>query len=665
MLRALALLIGLWPALLPAAESAPVQTPSLTARLIAAEAGVGAGEATLNAGLDIVLEEGWKTYWRSPGEVGLPPQLDWSASANVADVALSYPAPERFDAFDIQNYGYGEEVVFPLTVTLEEPGAPARLDVTANLLVCSDICVPETVALSLDLPTGGGVDAAAAARLSDWVARVPGGAETGIEIEAAHLDGTALTLRARSDTSFSTPDVFPEQGEYASFDAAETVLSPDGRTLWARLPLLSEGEGPLQVTLTDGPGRAATLTPEMSATPPAPPGGGAGLWPMLLVAMLGGLILNVMPCVLPVLSIKLAGAVAIRDAGAGRVRAGFLASSAGILAFFAALALLVIGLRAGGVAVGWGMQFQQPIFLAVLIGVMTLFAANLFGAFEFGLGSEAQTGMTRAAQRGGLGGDFATGAFAALMATPCSAPFLGTAITYALTHGPAQILAVFLAMGVGLAVPYLAVAVWPAAIRLLPRPGPWMVTLRRALGGLLLLAVIWLVTVLAGAAGWPLAGAVAAAATVMLVVLMIGQRGWIGAGGVVVLALMAALLPQAAPERAQDGRWDVFDMAVLDDHVATGAVVFVDVTADWCLTCQANKRLVLQREGVSEALASTVAMQADWTRPDPIIADYLKANDRFGIPFNAVYGPGAPKGIVLPEILTEAAVLDAIARAGG
>ncbi|MEM7490147.1 MAG: protein-disulfide reductase DsbD domain-containing protein, partial [Pseudomonadota bacterium] len=576
MFRILAFLLAVlaMPAL--AAVSPPVRGQAVTATLLTAEDGV-AGR-TLSAGLRLQLDEGWKTYWRAPGEVGLPPQIDWSGSENVADVTLAYPAPTRFEAFEIQNFGYGEEVVFPLTVTLADGAAPARLDLTADILVCADVCIPETLALTLDLPLGGGIDAAQAGVLADWVARVPGGAETGIALDAVHLDETTLTVRAVSDTPFVAPDIFSEMGPYAAFDAPDLRLSEDGRTLWAALPVLSPGEGALDLTIVDG-SRAATLGAALAPAAPAPPAGGPALWWVLAVAALGGLILNLMPCVLPVLSIKLASALQSADRPLARVRAGFLASAAGVLAFFAALALALVALRGAGVAVGWGVQFQQPIFLAFVIGLMTLFAASLFGAFEITLGSTAMTGMARTEGAGGWRGDFATGAFAALMATPCSAPFIGTAVTYALTSGPAETLAVFLAMGLGLALPYLAVAARPSLIRRLPRPGRWMATLRIGLGLLMLGAVAWLLTVLAGAAGPRVATVIGGLALALLVALKLGRAGPVAGAGLAALVLAAALVPPAPVGRVASlvGIWQPFDRDRIAAEVAAGEVVFVDV----------------------------------------------------------------------------------------
>ncbi|SDZ00816.1 suppressor for copper-sensitivity B [Jannaschia faecimaris] len=652
---------------LVAATSDPVRGNAVQARLLTVEDGVSPGEATVSAGLQVTLDDGWKTYWRSPGEVGLPPDLDWSGSDNVASVDLAYPAPTRFVAFDIQNFGYAKEVVYPLTVILEDPGAPARLALRANLLVCAELCIPETLDMVLNLPAGGGIDAAAAATLSDWIGRVPKtGAEAGLALEQVHLDDAALTLTATSAVPLVNPDIFPEHGDYASFGTPKITLTNGGRALHAVLPVLSPGDGALTLTMTDS-GRAATMEAPLGATAPPVSRQTSTLWWMMVIAALGGLILNVMPCVLPVLSMKFASALRARDKSAARVRGGFLASVAGVLVFFLGLAVVIIGLKAAGVSVGWGVQFQQPVFLALMIGLIVVFAANMLGFFHVNLSSDAMTRMARTEAHGGWGGDFATGMFAAVMATPCSAPFLGTAVTYALTHGPLEIVAVFAAMGLGLSLPYMLVALRPSLVQRLPRPGAWMRTVQRMLGGVLLLTAGWLLTVLAASAGWTNALIIGVLAAVLFAGLAFGRNVWAKVGGgMIAVVLAAVLLP--VPDRAQarvDAGWEVFSEERIQAEVAAGETVFVDVTADWCLTCKANKRLVLERGAVADAISGTVALQADWTRPDEEIAAFLRSNDRFGIPFNAVYGPGAPEGVVLPELLTEDTVLEAIARAGG
>jgi suppressor for copper-sensitivity B len=392
------------------------------------------------------------------------------------------------------------------------------------------------------------------------------------------------------------------------------------------------------------------------------------------LALLGGFILNLMPCVLPVLSIKLLGLVEHAGRPRGAVRATSLATASGVVASFLALAALLIGLKAAGIAVGWGLQFQQPAFLAAMIVLLTLFACNLWGFFEIGLpGWAGSLGAGTADRRDdNLAGNFAAGAFATLLATPCSAPFLGTAVGFALASGPLEILAVFAALGVGLALPYLLVAAVPATARLLPRPGRWMLTLRRALGLLLVGTALWLLWVLRAQAGDGAA---------MLVAVLVGagglllrfarrpllRRAAVAASLLAAVPAAALFAGGAAPKGVSVEGWASFDRDAIDRLVAEGKTVFVDVTADWCLTCQVNKKLVLQTEAVRALLTrpDVVAMRADWTRPDERIAAYLRSFGRYGIPFNAVYGPGAPTGVALSELLTADEVVGALKRAAG
>ncbi|CAM4309756.1 protein-disulfide reductase DsbD family protein [Palleronia rufa] len=672
------------PSAVSAASSPRVENEILQARLLTAENGVSQDASTLSAGLSIDLAEGWKTYWRSPGEVGIPPSVDWSASENVADVEFYWPAPDRFRAFGIENFGYADQVTFPLGVTLQEPGAPARLAGTLDILVCSDICVPQTVDLALDLPagSGGGIDTGSAEVIAAAMARVPDAARAGMGEAGAYLDADAETMvvTVRAEQPFAAPDVFPELGATTAFGAPDIRLGDGGRLLWAELPILarSDSSRDLAVTVTDGD-RAATLTPAWLTAAPAPPFSisravpdlGALAW-IALVAFLGGAILNVMPCVLPVLSIKMSSAMQARERGEDHVRRGFLMSALGVMTFMWALAAVLVALKAAGYAVGWGLQFQNPVFLSAMFLVLVLFAGNLFGAFEISLPQSWTTRLANAEARPGHSGDFATGAFAAILATPCSAPFLGTAVAFALAGRSMDVAVVFTALGLGLSLPYLALALRPGWVRRLPKPGRWMVAIRIVLGALLALTAAWLLWVLLGVAGatagWLVAGL--SALTLAILVLSSRMKNIVVAGTVALLGTATLAAPVLAPTdtapAAVAASWTPFDRAEIPVHVSKGHVVFVDVTADWCLTCKANKTLVLDRGAVAQALAreDIIPMQADWTRPDPAISRYLESNGRYGIPFNAVYGPGAPEGIVLSEILSESAVLDAIAKAG-
>ena len=653
MLRTIAFLL-LAPVAALAAQGEAHLSPVAETRLIASENAVAPGAGTLSVAVDMTLAEGWKTYWRSPGEVGLPPRLDWSASDNVAEARVIWPAPTRFTAFGIENFGYEDSLVLPIQIVLERPGEAASLRLAANFLVCADVCVPEEMTLALDLPAASmSADADAAARIAAAAARVP--AEGGTA--GAYVGPDALTLRVEAPRPLRAPDLFPISGATAF---ARPEIAVDGAVAVARFPLRSDWEGgPVEVVLTDGDD-AWRMDAEPLPAPPAMPRGQASLAWVLLLAFAGGAVLNLMPCVLPVLAIKLASAVSATGRPAARTRLGFLAAAAGAMAFVLALGGLAWAARAAGLAVGWGMQFQSPVFLAAVVTILAAFAANLAGLWEFTLPSGVATPLARA--RSGLTGDFATGAFAALLATPCSAPFLGTAVAFALASGGPVILAVFAALGLGLALPYLAVAAFPSAIRALPRPGPWMRGLRAVLAALLAATALWLLWVLAGVAGWPAAGLVALLAALAALAPAFGRRLAPAALALALGALLAPLAldrPAAAAPRAE-GPWVPFDQEGLASRVAEGETVLVDVTADWCLTCLVNKAAVLDDASFA---GEVTLMRADWTRPDPAILDYLAANGRYGIPFNAVYGPSAPGGIVLPEILTTGAVERAIAAA--
>ncbi len=601
--------------------------------------------------------------------------------------------PHRFSLFGLETFGYGGQVVLPITARLERPDAPLGLRAKVDYLICEEICIPYTAEIAFDLPPGDGARAPQAFLIDSFSSQVPGlGAERGLEIVDVSLTGSLaapkLAVTARSQRPFDAPDLLVEAPPGFLFGVPEVSLADSGREV--RLVATVNGpatgsvlEGkPVTVTVTDGARGIEHATVARFAAPPAaPPVDLAGLAGILGLALLGGLILNLMPCVLPVLSLKLLSVVQQGGRARGAVRASFLASAAGILSSFLVLAGLAVGLKAAGLAVGWGIQFQQPLFLSALAVVMALFAYNLLGLFEVPLpgfiGRLAAQGSGEG-DRHGLAGSFATGALATLLATPCSAPFLGTSVGFALSRGALEIFLIFTTLGLGLALPYLLVAAAPRLVAWLPRPGAWMVWLRRFLGLLLAATAVWLITVLAAQVG------VLGASLTAGLLLGLGLVLWAGPNLAPrlhfatpalasLLALAAFALPAGvAVPPATTGQqsetalaWRPLDAAAIAGLVAEGQVVFVDVTADWCITCQVNKKLVLTSTAVSDSLTApgVVRMRGDWTLPSDAISDYLAGFGRYGIPFNAVYGPGAPQGIALPEILTRDAVLAAIGRA--
>lgn len=666
-----------------AAQSEAFSNVALTARLMSAEDGVAPDASTLSLGLALEFGDGWKGYWRSAGEVGLPPKIDWSGSKNLRSAEILWPAPQRFEAFGIENFGYIGSVVLPISIALETPGEAVELRARASVLTCSDVCVPNDFDLMLDLSEGSGIDRASASEIAAYVARVPASPEeSDIRILSAAVDerSSALFVTAQSERAFQNADLFPEFGDYVAFGKPDIRLSNGNRDLWARIPIntWAQDHEPPQITLTDK-GRGVTSPITLSSDIPEPPFTIArqGTDPVKLltiaaIAILGGLILNVMPCVLPVLSIKLSSVLKAERQSRAAIRNGFLFSALGILCFVWALAAVLIAIRAAGLSVGWGVQFQNPAFVALMFIVVAVFAANLFGAFEISLPEGLQSRMGANGARTGYVADFGTGFLAAILATPCSAPFLGTAIAFALAGSPVDILVIFTSLGIGLALPYLAVAAKPGLVNRLPRAGRWMIWVKVLLGLLLLGTAGWLFFVLNGVAGWQVAGLVLGSAVLLVLVAMSRSLGTALrrtlAPALFLLPVFGAgfLTPVSAPAAVgPSANWVAFDAREIPRHVAAGRTVFVDVTADWCLTCKANKTLVLDRSPVSERLnaENVVAMQADWTRPSEEISRFLERNGRFGIPFNIVYGPGAASGIALPEVLTPQSVMDALETA--
>lgn len=659
-------------------------------RLVAAAPSTD-GAALLRLGLEFDLAPGWKIYWRSPGGAGYPPAVDWSGSSNLAATEIVWPAPHRFSTFGIDTFGYSDAVVLPVIARLEITGSEVRLRAALDYLTCSEICVPQQANLALDLPARSAVtgDGDGFAELIErYRARVPEGwATAGMRVEQASVVARGrphLALRLRSEKPLVAPDVFieepsaPASTKPIAFAKPTIVLADDG----AAELRLAMGEGgaveellarSIRVTVVDG---ERSLEQVVVVGAPAAPSDLDGeaprfwtkkFWAMLALAVLGGFILNLMPCVLPVLSMKLFGLMACAGRPRREIRLGFLVGAVGIIISFLALAAALIGLRSAGLAIGWGVQFQQPVFLVAMIALLTVFAGNFAGLFEIQLpgwlGAIAARG---GAGRRGLLADFIGGIFATLLATPCSAPFLGTAVGFALAGDALDILTTFCALGLGLAAPYLLVAAFPAFTALLPRTGRWMLHLRRALGAFIALTALWLLTVLAAVLSLASAVAVGSLAIVIVIFCSMERSPRRRAAVAALLLLAATALLNPGPRDAPRATGFVkFDPGAIGWHVADGKIVFVDITADWCLTCQVNESLVLRSTAVSDRLKrpDVVVMRADWTRPDAAIAGYLRSFGRYGIPFNAVYGPAMPQGRPLLEILTAEEVLRSLADA--
>jgi Thiol:disulfide interchange protein len=615
--------------------------------------------------LDVALQKGWKTYWRSPGEGGIAPAITWH---QPLEALWRWPTPERFDVAGITTQGYHGDVSFPITL---RGNVPERLSGVLTLSTCSNVCILTDYPFSLDLTasTGGGFDY----DFNRAMGTLPLSSGLTSALSARYASGK-LTVTAQRDAGWQQPALFIDSMD--DIDFGKPSFSVRDGTLTATLPVSdSWGETApdlsgktLSLVLADsGQAQESSLLIGQGSSAPAPALG----W-VLLMALVGGLILNVMPCVLPVLAMKLGTLMQTEHQARGQVRRQFLASVCGIVMSFLALALMMTVLRLGNQALGWGIQFQNPWFIAAMALVMVLFSASLLGLFEIRLPSSASTFL---ATRGGngLAGHFWQGAFATLLATPCTAPFLGTAVSVALAAPLPLLWGIFLAMGIGMSLPWLFVVAWPGLAQRLPRPGRWMNAVRVVLGLMMLGSSLWLLSLL----GVHIGTLPVITLGVVLILILLLVTAWryrwqtaLRAGALaIVVAGAIAFMSGAGGENSHRDRvnWQPLSEQAIARALAENKRVFVDVTADWCVTCKANKYNVLLRDEVQDALSAPdiVALRGDWSRPSASISQFLTTRGSAAVPFNQIYGPGLPQGHVLPALLSREAVLTTLSDAKG
>lgn len=689
------------PGLAQAAESSAVTSPRVTATLLSSRDAVAPGER-FQVALVQKIAPGWHTYWANPGDSGEPTRIAWTLSQGATASEIRWPAPKAIPVEPLVNFGFEGTVLLPVEITVPAEakiGERLTLQAAATWLVCEKICIPEEGTLTLDLPVAAAAvaDAAAESRIEGTRARLPAPAGFRGRL-AAEGEALALTLpglpAAATDLRF-----FPLSDTLIDHAAAQDMRrAGDAAALrLARSSAFKIAGGEIAGVLTyreNGLSRALSVTADVdpalvgaAAAPAAPqatvsiplPAEGADLtlWAALLFAFAGGLILNLMPCVLPVLFIKALGFAQLAQASRSQVREQGLLFLAGVLVTFMALATLVIALGALGTSVGWGFQLQSPPLVIALAVVMTLIGLNLLGAFEIGT-SAAGVGHGLAS-RGGRLGAFMTGALAVVVATPCTAPFMGAAIGYAVTQPPLLGLSVFLSLALGFALPVVALSFAPGLLRLLPKPGRWMLVLKQAFAFPMFATAIWLIWVASVQAG---PGGVLAALVAVLaagfVVWLVGVT--LGSGFGRLASSLAAVLvacgagwfvvqsavPEATQARAGDVQaWSPERVAALQ---AEGRPVFVNFTAAWCITCLANERVALSRQEVKDAFAElkVVYLKADWTNRNSQIAMALAEQGRAGVPLYLFY-PGS-KGAqpeILPQLLTPDTVVTAARRAAG
>ena len=631
----------------------------------------------LPALLHVELDEGWKTYWRSPGEGGIPPTFDWSESDNIDDIEWHWPVPSRYSIQGIDTVGYQGSLTFPLMIELSPDARQAHISGTLTMSSCTTVCVltdyPIDLQVALDTLT---VDSDRAFAFNQAMGKVPREYDSNNVKQAIWSDANQrVQLTIERDNGWQDPQLFIHSSDDALADAefSSPDIQVEGNTLtanidvshWLELPDLGGAE--LITTVSDEK-FAAEYNVQLTAgtiANNAPP-----LWAILLMALAGGLILNIMPCVLPVLGLKVQSLMLSGAQQPKVVRKQFFASSMGIISSFLVIALGLMVLRWSGGSVGWGVQFQNPYFIAVLVAITWLFALNLMGAFEFKLPSSLSTSAAAVGDNS-YKGHFLQGMLATVLATPCTAPFLGTAVAFALAAESSVILLIFAALGVGMAFPWLLIAVFPKTAKLLPKPGRWMQWVKPIFAIMMLATSVWLTTLLKNFISNEVFLTLILGLSILTLIIIGKVHGrkalFLSIGGSLVLAAVVGITLILTADRwvnklPQDHQWQPLTQQRIDVAVANGQTVFVDVTADWCITCQANKVGVLLQDPVFTALGEkhVTRLRGDWTKANESITQYLKANNTFGVPFNKVYGPGAPDGITLPVVLSKDKVMDAL-----
>jgi thiol:disulfide interchange protein DsbD len=674
------------------------------ARLILSADAARPGDTVL-VGVELKMEPGWHTYWKNPGAAGMATKIEWELPPGVTAGEIQWPLPKKIPPAEVITYGYDDEVVLLVPLKLAADLKPGPLDLKAKVswLECKEACVPGSADVQATLDIGGETkDSVDRQKILLWQYKVPtplstfpfrtwwekpANGDTRSLIIEGPVNEDALDAAHLADFIPDTSDQFEIQG------TTETVSAGVGKIQLRKIVKKFEGDWPTSVSgivvmLSEKP-RGFQITLPISEIPPVAKAL-ASLGQMLLYAFIGGLILNIMPCVLPVIALKILGFVGESRSDPRHVRKLGLVYALGVLVSFLALAAVVIGVKAAGHRAGWGMQFGSPVFVVCLTTLVMLVALNLFGVFEVNLGGRALDAAGGLASKHGAAGAFFNGVLATVLATPCTAPFLSIALGFAFAQKAPVILLMFLAVGVGLAAPYVVLSWNPAWLKFLPKPGAWMEKFKIAMGFPMLATAVWLFNLAAGSYGKSVLWLGVFLVMVAFAVWIFGefvQRGRTRKGVVLAIVLILVISGYAfalenqlhwrAPivlsnatdslKESPDGiAWQRWSPEALAKARSEGRPVIVDFTADWCLTCQINKKTSIEIPSVRTKLkeSNAVALLGDYTHFPENISTELNRFNRAGVPLVLVYPKEATAPpIVLSEILTPGIVLNALDRA--
>jgi thiol:disulfide interchange protein len=625
------------------------------------------------------IEPGWHIYWKFSGDSGIPTKIEWQLPEGFKAGDLQWPLPMREkEPGDLEVFDYTSEVLLFAEIEAPAilPAQPILIQAKTAWLVCQSLCVPGRAQLSLTLTGGSNTPSDSVQIFQKYASLVPSQPAEPVKIGFSRV-GKSLIAVVDGVRDDSDLDFFPVPPE----DAVIGHITRDRNSLTIPIDTEVKPIKRMDGVLVVGSGNARKgyqideTTPLAAARPVSGDSviGLVGILQMLGFAMIGGLILNVMPCVLPVISLKIFGFVS--EAGTEPKKAFRLsmAFSLGIIGCFAALAAIVVLLRTTGAQIGWGFQFQDYRFIILISCLVFAFALNLFGVYELSVSAQATQGLAHLARGEGYAAAFFQGVFATVLATPCTAPFIGTASAFAFAQAGWVTFLVFLFIGFGMALPYLLLALNPKWLRYLPKPGGWMLRLKQCMGFLLVGTLLWLIWILGQMRGVDAVVQLGAILLVIAILAWIKGSFWTpvstGRSRLLAIAAMVIVLLLAAGSygfvtKPSQMIWRPFSKSTLDEALAAGKPVFVDFTADWCITCKTNERFAIDTPQVRQAFLkrNVVALKADWTKGDPEITQILKKFGRAGVPMYLVYpsGPKDAQPVLLPELITSQTVLDAL-----
>jgi suppressor for copper-sensitivity B len=626
-------------------------------------------QSEIYIGLEYQLQKGWKTYWLSPGDGGFPQEIVSKNSQNIKALEIKWPTPELFEILGIQSIGYKDQVIFPIKISLEDASASTLVVFDINYLTCKDICIPGNAHLELNIPSGEAKLTKHFFILEKTLSLLPQESLSVSFLEKVNTNIYAdeefisFRLKAKAKSSFDNPLVYLHTDFGLPVINPNTVLTANSKNLTSDFifdkNIIKENNIDVQFIVADQ-NQSFVINQTLTVQNKDIPTNNNYLF-ILLIAFLGGIILNVMPCVLPVLSIKLLSMLQHLEDPLS-IRRSFIVTSIGIIFSFILLAVSFISLRHLGISIGWGMQFQQPIFLMIIGLILLFFSLNLFGLFEIPIPRFMNAKVVSGLQENYYTRDFFNGFFATIMATPCSAPFVGTALTIAFTQSSIMMLSIFIFMGIGMASPYFFVSIFPGSLRFFPKPGSWMIYLKYFMGLLLLGTLLWIGNILLNHFNYYFIYA-----SIFLLLLILFFSYFIRYKKLILL--IATVIFFTFPNFSffnpisMKINSDWLDLTTVNlEELIEENILFIDVTADWCATCQFNKINVLNSQSIKEVFEkyNVIKIRGDWTKPNTIIEKFLHQHKKFGIPFNIIYNKENPKGIILSELLSENEIVEVL-----